>query len=152
MEEPFSFPSGSSESPTPTSAQSTRVVWMCGLVGGWMVIKRVLRFSLFLSMLTSKISWFQKWCQKLSTAFLSKVMSTLKIQTSTKEDRVPIGKTAKIIYWRKMRLSPAESYWSFPKNPIDKMWFQEQKYEKYLKSKNDIKRPLGPFNKELWAI
>ena len=32
------------------------------------------------------------------------------------------------------------------------MWFQEQKYEKYLKSKNDIKRPLGPFNKELWAI
>ena len=24
-------------------------------------------------------------------------------------------------------------------------------YEKYLKSKNDIKRPLGPFNKELWA-
>ena len=32
------------------------------------------------------------------------------------------------------------------------MWFQEEKYEKYLKFKNDIKRPLGPFNKELWAI
>ena len=32
------------------------------------------------------------------------------------------------------------------------MRFQVQKYEKYLKSKNDIKRSLGPFNKELWAI
>ena len=31
------------------------------------------------------------------------------------------------------------------------MWFQEQKYEKYLKSKNDIKRRLGAFNQELWA-
>ena len=32
------------------------------------------------------------------------------------------------------------------------MWSRVQKYEKYLKSENDIKRPLGPFNKELWAI
>ena len=32
------------------------------------------------------------------------------------------------------------------------MWIQEQKYEKYLTPKNDIKRPLGPFNKELGAI
>ena len=29
------------------------------------------------------------------------------------------------------------------------MGFRAQKHEKYLKSKNDIKRPLGPFNKEL---
>ena len=35
------------------------------------------------------------------------------------------------------------------KNQIEKMRFQEQKYEKYLKSKNDLKRPLGAFNKEL---
>ena len=27
-----------------------------------------------------------------------------------------------------------------------------QKYEKYLNSKNDLKRPLGAFIKELWAI
>ena len=32
------------------------------------------------------------------------------------------------------------------------MRFQRQNYEKYLKSKNDIRMPLGPFNKELWAI
>ena len=32
-----------------------------------------------------------------------------------------------------------------------KQWFQFQKLEKYMKSKNDIKRPLGAFNKELWA-
>ena len=38
---------------------------------------------------------------------------------------------------------------SFPKIPIEKMRFQLQKYEKYSKSKNDIKKPLGLFNKEL---
>ena len=32
------------------------------------------------------------------------------------------------------------------------MRFQVQKYEKYLMSKNDFERPLGPFNKELWSI
>ena len=32
------------------------------------------------------------------------------------------------------------------------MRFQLQKYEKYLNSKNDINKPLGPFNKKLWAI
>ena len=51
-----------------------------------------------------------------------------------------------------MRLNAAKVSEVYKKYPIDKMWFQEQKYEKYLKSKNDIKRPLGPFNKELWAI
>ena len=40
----------------------------------------------------------------------------------------------------------------FQKLPIEKMRFQRQNYEKYLKSKNDIRMPLGPFNKELWAI
>ena len=33
-QEPFSFPSGSSESPTPTSARSARVVRMDGWMGG----------------------------------------------------------------------------------------------------------------------
>ena len=32
------------------------------------------------------------------------------------------------------------------------MRFQVQKYEKYLKSKNDLKRLLGAFINELWAI
>ena len=37
------------------------------------------------------------------------------------------------------------------KKVIKKQWFQFQKLEKYMKSKNDINRPLGAFNKELWA-
>ena len=32
-----------------------------------------------------------------------------------------------------------------------KQWIQIQKHEKYLKSKNDIKKRLGAFNQELWA-
>ena len=39
----------------------------------------------------------------------------------------------------------------FKKNGIKKQWFQPQKHEKYLKSKNDIKKRLGAFNQELWA-
>ena len=38
------------------------------------------------------------------------------------------------------------------KIPIEKMRFQAQKYERYLKSKNDFKRPLEHFNKKLWPI
>ena len=39
----------------------------------------------------------------------------------------------------------------FKKNGIKKEWFHIQKHEKYVKSKNDIKRRLGAFNQELWA-
>ena len=37
----------------------------------------------------------------------------------------------------------------FQKIQYEKMRFHLQKYEKYSKSKNDIKKPLGLFNKEL---
>ena len=37
----------------------------------------------------------------------------------------------------------------FQNNGIKKQGFQIQKHEKYLKSKNDIKRRLGAFNQEL---
>ena len=37
----------------------------------------------------------------------------------------------------------------FPKKKRKKQWFQTQKHEKYLKSKNDIKRRLGAFKQEL---
>ena len=37
----------------------------------------------------------------------------------------------------------------FQKIIIEKMQFQVQKYEKYLKSKNDFKKPLEPINEEL---
>ena len=36
-------------------------------------------------------------------------------------------------------------------NGIKKQWFQIKKHEKYLKSKNDIKRRLGAIKQELWA-
>ena len=39
----------------------------------------------------------------------------------------------------------------FSKKMWQKQWFQIQKHEKYLKSKNDIKRRLGAFKQELWA-
>ena len=51
-----------------------------------------------------------------------------------------------------MRLNAAKVSEVYKKYPIDKMWFQGQKYVKYLKFKNDIKRPAQSFNKELWAI
>ena len=40
----------------------------------------------------------------------------------------------------------------FQKIIFEKMDFQLQKYEKYSKSKNDFKWPLGTFNKKLRAI
>ena len=52
----------------------------------------------------------------------------------------------------KMRLCAEKVNEVYKKYPIEKMWFQEEKYEKYLKSKNDIKRPLRLFNSELWAV
>ena len=54
---------------------SASVGWWCGLV-----IKRVLQFSSFSSMLTSKTRWFQIWPQKLSTTITSKVMSNLSLK------------------------------------------------------------------------
>ena len=37
----------------------------------------------------------------------------------------------------------------FKKNGIKIQWFELLKHEKYVKSKNDIKRHLGAFNQEL---
>ena len=51
-----------------------------------------------------------------------------------------------------MRKTVDELVKLFKKNQIEKIRFQVQKSDKYLKSKNDLKRPLGAFIKELWAI
>ena len=48
-----------------------------------------------------------------------------------------------------MRKTVDELVKLFKKNQIEKIRFQLQKSEKYLKSKNDLKRPLGAFIKEL---
>ena len=71
--------------------------WVGGLVGGWVVIKWPLQFSSFSSMLTNKMCWFQIWCQKLSTAFLSKVMSTLNFKIWKFKVDYPFGKRLKKI-------------------------------------------------------
>ena len=129
--------------------------WVGGWVGGWVVIKRVLRFPLFFSMLSSKMSLFQKWCQKLSTAFLSKVMSILKFQNSTKIEKlrsITTGKTDKKIFDQKGVSAQRKLSSFFKKNVIKKQWFQEQKHEKYFKFKNGSKKLLGAFNQKLWAI
>ena len=55
-------------------------------------------------------------------------------------------------FWRKRRILPSETKLFFQKNGAKKQWFQLRKHEKYLKSKNDVKRRLGAFNQELWAI
>ena len=79
------LPSGSSESPTPTSARSARVVRMDGWMDGWTVIKSVLRFSLFWCMLkimyictyicTQKLSPRFLWVSKFDIKFGSGVMN-----------------------------------------------------------------------------
>ena len=44
---------------------------------------------------------------------------------------------------------PREKIVKFFQKISIEMRFQVQKYEKYFKFKNDLKRPLGPKNKEL---
>ena len=53
--------------------------------------------------------------------------------------------------WRKEVSAPQKLSDFFKKNVIEKQWFQLQEPEKYVKSKNDIKRLLGAFNQVLWA-
>ena len=62
---------------------------------------------------------------------------------------LPRGKLLK--NFLKERASPPLRNLVFFFNDIKKQWFQIQKHEKYLKSKNDIKKRLGALNQELWA-
>ena len=71
------LPSLSSESPTPASAEGAS----CADGTDGREIKSLLRFSSNSSMLTSGMFLFQIWCQKLSTVFLSEVMSNLSFKT-----------------------------------------------------------------------
>ena len=126
---------------------------LCGSVRVWVDGDQKCPMTrLFSIMLTSKMCWFQIWCQKLSTAFLSKVMSTLNFQIRKFKVDYPYGKRLKKLIDRKGVSAPRKASEVFKKNPIEKKWFQVEKYQKYSKSKNDVKRPLGPFYNELWAI
>ena len=76
-------------------------------------------------------------------------MSTLIFKIQKYKMDYPLGKRLKKFIDEKCVSAPRKVSDVFQKIPIEKMRFQVQKYEKYLKSKNDLKRPLGPFNKEL---
>ena len=54
-------------------------------------------------------------------------------------------------YLTKKASQPHGNFVVFSKNVIEKQWFQQQKHEKYWKSKNGVKKLLGAFNQELWA-
>ena len=76
----------------------------------------------------------------------------IKINSDIFKIDYPHGKRLKKITDRKHVSAQRKVFEVFPKIPIEKMRLQFQKFEKYLKSKNDIKKPLRPFNKESWAI
>ena len=57
----------------------------------------------------------------------------------------------KLFYWNGVSV-PWKVSASFKKIIIEKMRFHFKKYDKYLKPKNDVKKLLGAFNHELWAI
>ena len=59
------------------------------------------------------------------------------------------GKPLKKIIDRKSVSAPRKYNEVFRKIKIKKMRFQVQKYEKYLNSKNDLKKSLGAFINEL---
>ena len=73
--------------------------------------------------------------------------SGIKINRKFKID-YPEGKRLKKIIDEKDVSAPRKVSVILKQIPIEKMRFQVLKYEKYLKSKNDLKRPLGPFIKD----
>ena len=144
---PFSLPSGSSDSPTPTSARSARVVRM----GGWVVIFWVLWFFSKSGIITSKMCWFQIWPQKLSTAIRSKVMSNLSLKMWNFKAHFRGGNRLKKMMVTKDLSSRRKLRKVFKKKIIEKKGFYDQKYEKNWKSKNGVKTALTQLFKELWA-
>ena len=65
------------------------------------------------------------------------------------------GKRLKINWKFKIDNQYGKGWWVsevLSKIQIEKMSFQVEKNEKYVMSKNDFKRTLGSFMKELWAI
>ena len=57
-----------------------------------------------------------------------------------------------IIDCHKKPLSAAETHRSFRENSCRKNAMTRQKYEKYSKSKNDLKRSLRVTYQDFWAI
>ena len=85
----------------------------------------------------------------MSTAFISEVMSILSFKIRKIKSDFPLGKLLGNFIDGKSVYAPRK-YTEVPqKIQIEKMRFQVQKYEKYLESKNDLKRPLGAFINEL---
>ena len=72
-------------------------------------------------------------------------MSTLIFKIRKIKSVFPPGKLLKKFVDEKIVSAPRKYTEVFRKIQIKKMRFQVQKYEKYLKSKNDPERPRGAF-------
>ena len=94
--------------------------------------------------------WFQILCQKFSKVFLSKVINTVIFKIRKFKVDYPFGNRLKKMLTEKAY----QQCWTLvvKKKQIEKMKFKVQKYDKDLKSKNDLKRPLGALINELWRI
>ena len=79
--------------------------------------------------------------------FLTKFAKNLKFQSD-----LPPGKMLGEFFDEKGVSAPQKLSYFFKTKWYQKQWFQDQKLEKYIKSKNALKSALGAFNQEIWAI
>ena len=93
--------------------------------------------------------WFQILYEKLSTAFLSEVMNILKFKIAKLRPRTHKENDSKNSMTEKASQFIKRVSEFFQKTLYEKIRFHLQKYEKYLYSKNDIKKLLEFFNNNL---
>ena len=86
-------------------------------------------------------------CSKVVNGFQIKSYGHFKFQKS--ELLGPIEKMARKVFDRKGISTTRKLGEMCKKNIIEKMRFQRQKHEKYLRSKNNVKKSLGAFNQEV---
>ena len=92
--------------------------WMDGRMDGRTGIKSFLRFSSNSSMLRSRMCWFQIWCKKLCTVFLSELMNIFNFKIGNFKTSYPVGKWLKKFNYRKDVWSPPKVRKVFQKNSI----------------------------------
>ena len=92
---------------------------LSGKVGGWLVIKRVHRFSSKSGIVTSRMCWFRIWYQKLSTALRSKVTCKLNL----KFFKVNFRDGNQLKKWWSQKTSPRGANW----RKFSKRYFIENK-------------------------
>ena len=95
----------------------------------------------------------QKWPQKASKNLSSRDMSNLHFSQNSENSKFksdsPLEKILGYFSTEKASQPPQKRSVFSKKNGIKKQRFQIQKHEKYLESKNGLKRLLQAFNQEL---